>query len=204
MEFGLSAAFWAMLVLGWGGIWPNLSIITSTRGRVHRSIEQVPDAAVALVLGCAPTLTSGQNNVYFTARMTAAAELVAAGKVTRVVVSGGPLRATAAARPNDKSNEAKCMQQALIQLGVPAHCIDLDADGLRTRRSVDNLVGLTSRRTVTIVSQAFHTPRALYLAARVGFDAHAYNARSPHWSSARHLKLELREVCSRIRAFWER
>lgn len=201
------AALLATSLLGIGGIGPNLWILWTTRRRVHRNIDDVPQACVALVLGCAPKLTSGQDNVYFTERMAAAAELVAAGKVMRVVVSGGPLRKTTA-RTNGGTNEAECMQRALIELGVPAHLIDLDAHGVRTMRSVGNLVKSTERRSITVVSQAFHTPRAVYLAARAGLEAHAYNARSPHWtshwSSPRHLKIELREVLSRIRAFWER
>lgn len=192
-----------IFTLAFGFVWPNLWILWAGRGRIHDALPQVPACKVALVLGCAPKLTSGRDNFYFVARMVAAAQLVAAGKVERLLVSGGPLRPHAAVTTPHVS-EVDCMKKALIELGVKADMIDVDPLGLRTRLSLDRARTLSSDNVLMIVSQAFHTPRAVYLAHRVGLQAHAFNAQSPRFWSKRHLRVHVRELLSRTRAFWER
>jgi SanA protein len=190
-------------VFGLSLLWPNFWILWSARDRVYSETSRLPEASLVLVLGCAPKLTSGRANTYFSARVQAAAELVRCGKANRVLVSGGPLR------PSEQSlsataTEADCMKQALISLGVPSDMIDTDHLGLRTRFSVERVRMFSSCRRVVVVTQAFHAARAVYLAQRRGIRAHGFIAKSPKFWSKRHLKIELREVLSRSRAFWER
>jgi SanA protein len=166
-------------------------------------MDQVPSCEWILVLGCAPKLTSGVDNFYFTARVAATAQLVAAGKAHRVLVSGGPLRKPLTISEFEVNSEADYMKATLVELGIDAGAIEVDRQGLRTRLSVERALVALAPSGITIVSQGFHTPRAIYLAAGVGLRAHAYNAAEPPWSKSR-LKIELRELLSRVRAFWEK
>src|SRR5882724_10867301 len=55
---------------------------------VETSIARLPRNQVGLVLGCSPTLSSGQPNEFFRNRLRAAAELFHRGKVSFLLVSG--------------------------------------------------------------------------------------------------------------------
>jgi vancomycin permeability regulator SanA len=52
----------------------------AAQGRLLDDLAGVPDRPVALVLGCAPTLSNGRPNRYITARMRTAADLFHSGK----------------------------------------------------------------------------------------------------------------------------
>ena len=190
------------LVFAIGVGWPNVWIVWSTRKHVHTKLAGLPTSRHVLVLGCAPKLMSGSDNAYFVARMAATAHLCASGNVARVLVSGGPLRQPLVVGGVPVYSEADFMKAALVELGVDATAIEVDRRGVRTRSSIERVALISAAETWTIVSQSFHTPRAVYLARRHGVNAHAFNAPAPSWSKSR-LKVGMREVLSRMRAFWE-
>jgi SanA protein len=65
-------------------------VLRTTSERIYLTTEAVPQRRVALVLGTAP-LIQGRKNLYFEARMNAAAKLYASGKVEKLLVSGDKL-----------------------------------------------------------------------------------------------------------------
>jgi SanA protein len=137
-------------------------------GRMHRSLETLPETPVALVLGCSPRSAHGGPNFFFTTRITAAAALYKAGKVRALIVSGD--------NGSRHYDEPTAMKEALIAAGVPEDRIHCDYAGFRTLDSVVRANAVFGQHRFIIVSQQFHNERALFLARRHGLDAIAFNA----------------------------
>ncbi|MCP5020962.1 MAG: hypothetical protein GY930_04215, partial [bacterium] len=95
--------------------------------QVHTSADSVPKSPVGLVLGTSPTF-HGRPNLFYTARIEAAAELYLAGRVRGLIVSGDNSRT--------EYNEPDSMRADLIAAGVPAGFITCDYAGFRTLDSV--------------------------------------------------------------------
>lgn len=78
----------AVMVLAWCA--SAIAVYAASSGRVFDSvsIDAVPHRRAAVVMGCVRTLPNGLNNLYFSRRIDAAAELYKAGKVDCLVVSG--------------------------------------------------------------------------------------------------------------------
>lgn len=168
----------------------DLHVGRAARGRVYSDLARVPAGEVALVLGCSPYVVGGRQNLYFQARMEAAAELLAAGKVRYLLLSGD--------NRTMRYNEPEQMRRALRKLGVPEEAIYLDYAGRRTLDSVVRAREVFGLHHVTIVSQRFHNERALFLAAATGLDAVAYDAGPVRGVAA--LRTRGREVLARAKA----
>lgn len=142
-------------------------VASASRNRIFEHAGDVPEQALVLVLGCSPTFMGGLNG-YFYNRMDTAAELWRAGKVTAFVVSGD--------NSSHAYNEPEWMKAALVERGVPADRIVCDFAGLRTLDSVVRMKEIFGVSTMIIVSQAFHSERALAIARHEGMEAWAVNA----------------------------
>ncbi len=166
----------------------NLWIVGSVNARMYDRIEDIERRDVALLLGTSPYMIGGGDNPFFTHRIEAAADLFHAGKVRHIIVSGE-------SSPN--YNEPRAMRKALLKKGVPEAAITMDFAGLRTFDSVVRCQKIFQQQKVTIISQAFHNSRALFIADAYGLDAIAYNAAYPSEASSRTL---LREYLARPKA----
>ncbi len=78
----------AVMVLAWGASAIAVYAVSSERVFDGASIDAVPRQRAAVVMGCVRTLPNGLNNLYFSRRIDAAAELYKAGKVDCLIVSG--------------------------------------------------------------------------------------------------------------------
>ena len=90
------------------------------------------------------------------------------------------------------------MRDKLVKLGVPASAITMDFAGLRTLDSVVRAKKIFQQQKITIISQGFHNPRALWIANACGIDAIAYDAEFPKWSNK---KVIYREYLARLGAW---
>jgi SanA protein len=122
-------------------------------------VADVPSAPVALVLGAGP------GSLYFDYRLDAAAALYKAGKVRHLLVSGD------GASLDPLGSETALMVEGLRHRGIPAAAITRDDAGLRTLDSMARARKIFGLKSVVVVSQEFHLPRALYLARAWGLDA---------------------------------
>jgi len=159
----------AALVGGVALVFGAQTIPRRIRGQCYDDVTQVPSNRVGLVLGCTRYLRSGRPNVYFAHRIDAAAALHRAGKVELLLASG------ASRRPD--IDEAASMKEALIEQGVPAECVVCDPHGYRTIDSVLRAKRVYGQDRLTIISQAFHNHRAMYVAEHRGIEAIGFNAR---------------------------
>lgn len=146
----------------------NYWVIQSTKAQLYNDISKLPNNKVALVLGTNPKLGSGRTNLYFTTRMDAAALLYKNGKVKHFILSGDNGRKS--------YNEPEAMQAALIKRGVPEEAMTLDFAGFRTLDSVVRCREIFGQEKFTIISQAFHNSRAVFIADFYGMDVVAFNA----------------------------
>jgi SanA protein len=120
------------------------------------------------VLGTSAYTQEGESNPQFHGRIAAAAELYQLGKVKRLVLSG--------ANPDARYNEPKRMREALLQKGVPSEAMILDFAGDRTFDSIVRARSVHGLTRVTLITQKYHTYRALFLARKTGLQAVAYMA----------------------------
>jgi SanA protein len=124
-------------------------------------------------------------------RVERAAELWRAGKVDRIVASGGLLRWG--------HDEAEVMRRALIAAGVPEEAILTDNGGANTRATMVRASSVFGVREAIVVTQAFHMPRALFLASAAGIDATGLTADLHDWG-VQGRRSEAREMLARVKA----
>ena len=171
----------------------NLWIFLSTKNRVTEDAANLPNARVALVLGTSPNTISGGTNPYFTARMKAAADLYKIGKVSHILVSGD--------NGSPYYNEPEKMKSALIEdHGVPPEAITLDYAGFRTLDSIVRCKKVFGQNEVIIVTQSFHSYRALFISDYYDMNAWAYVAPA---STSGKIKVLFREYLARTLAVWD-
>lgn len=170
-------------------VWSDRRVASTAAPFLYDSVDALPKNTVGVVLGCAPYLPGGRNNLYFTHRIAAAAELFELGKVEYLLVSG------------DNStrfyNEPSQMRTALIEAGIPDERIVLDYAGFRTLDSMVRANKVFGLDHFTIISQRFHNERAVYIAHHFGARPVAFNARDvPGPAGA---KTRFREVFARFK-----
>src|SRR5919202_2465346 len=179
------AALAGLLVAG-----ANVLVMISARGRATDSVAELPHAQAALVLG-AFVEPDGRMSSMLADRVGQAATLWRAGKVERVLVSGDHHRWS--------YDEPDTMRKALLRAGVPARDIFTDHAGLNTWASMVRAKKVFGVRSAIVVTQAFHMPRALYLADAAGMRARGLTA-DLHEYGAEGTGSRLRELAARVKA----
>ena len=162
-------------------------VSASSQGFVHEELAAVKPAPVALLLGTNRKY-AGRPNPFYSARIKAATELFASGKVAGIIVSGDNRRAD--------YNEPAMMRADLVQAGVPGEFITMDLAGVRTLDSVVRARSVFQQKRVIVVSQRFHAQRAVFLARHFGLEAEAYSAAEPGWNWW--IRVRTREVFARV------
>ncbi len=186
---------WTVLLLTALGVvavvwWCDRVVRTHTAAYVHDRLADVPAHDVALVLGTSHRVRGGGPNPWFINRMRAAADLYHTGRVRHLLVSGDNAVAN--------YNEPQRMRDALIALGVDSGRIVMDHAGFRTFDSVVRAREVFGQERFIVVSQRFHTERAVYIAQRLGITAVGYNAADKEGST---LRMRLREKGARVKVF---
>jgi len=156
---------------------------------IYSTIDSIPEQKVGLLLGTNKYLKSGVENPYYQYRIDAAVELIRKGKIKYIIVSGDNRKIN--------YNEPVQMRNDLVQLGVDSCIIYLDYAGFRTLDSIIRAHKIFGQQKFTIISQAFHNQRAVFIARQKNIEAIAYNARDV--KMPRGLKVQIREIFARIK-----
>lgn len=166
----------------------NCNVDSAADGHIYSDIASVPHNRVALLLGTSPRNRNGGPNSYFTNRISTAASLFHAGKADYILASGD--------NHTLYYNEPIAMRDSLLARGVPADRIVLDYAGFRTLDSVVRAKEIFGCDSLTIISQADHSARALFLARNSGIEAIAVQAplRAGRWVR---IRMSLREWLAR-------
>lgn len=177
--------FFVGLVLG-----SNLWVVYSTKDELYTEQSQLPEHGIALVLGTSNRTSSGAPNLFFQKRIETAAALYHSGKIDQLLLSGD--------NSSQYYNEPVTMQKALIKLGVPESAITLDFAGLRTLDSIVRCKEIFGQNKITIITQPFHSYRALFISQYYGMDAVAVVADEPGFEYS--FKVRIREYMARTKA----
>ncbi len=139
-----------------------LPVQVETRGYIYASVADVPATQAALVLG-ASVYNNGTLSPVLEERVDKAIELYRAGKVQKILMTGD--------NTTLDHNEVEPVRKYLLAADIPAKDIFLDYAGVDTYSSMYRARDVFDVTSVTIVTQQFHLPRAVYIARRLGLDA---------------------------------
>jgi len=136
-------------------LFANLWVLSAAQGRFIIQPSQVPEGAVAIVLGVSEFRgKDGTPTFVYHPRLDAGAALARSGRLHALVVSGTP-------------EQADAMRDELVRRGVAIPIIR-DPHGLRTLDSVARAIARHPDRPLVFVSQGWHVDRALWQAERMG------------------------------------
>lgn len=129
---------------------------------VVSSVSDVPHTEVALVLGA--SVYRGSPSPILAERADTAVALYKAGRVSKILVTGdnGAL----------SYDEVTPVRKYLLDAGIPSQDIFLDHAGFDTYSSMYRAREVFLARSLTIVTQDFHLPRALWIARHLGLEAY--------------------------------
>ena len=144
-----------------------LYIVWATSSSIYTSINALPDTEVALVLGASVT-SEGMLSPILKERADEAIALYQAGKVKKILVTGD--NATLS------HDEVDPVGKYMVAQGIPKQDIFLDHAGFDTYSSMYRAKDVFDVTSMTIVSQPFHLPRAVYIAHALGLTAYGAGA----------------------------
>jgi vancomycin permeability regulator SanA len=166
----------------------NFRVTSYSGDRTYNSVESVPsEDRVAIVLG-ARVGDDGVASNTLNDRTVVSAELYLAGKVSKLLMSGG-------------NSEPEVMKKLAMRLGVAEGDIILDDQGLRTYESCVRAKQVFGVNKAMIVTQDYHIPRSIYLCQSLGIDSVAIDAKRRDYDGERYLWI--REYFSRVLAWFE-
>ncbi|WP_207513992.1 SanA/YdcF family protein [Longitalea luteola] len=169
----------------------NRIISDTAKGKLYTDIKTIPFNKTGLLLGTSKLLASGYPNLYYNYRIEAAVQLLRAGKIKYLVISGDNSR--------KEYSEPEDMRADLIAQGIDSSVIFLDYAGFRTFDSIVRLKEIFSQQSITVISQQFHNERALYMASREGIKAVGFNATDVN--ARQGMRVQLREKLARVKVF---
>ena len=169
----------------------NRWVINSTDAYVFTSETLIPSNDAGVVLGTSPYVTSGKASREFQGRVKAAAELYRLGKVRHLIVSG--------ANPDARYNEPRAMWRELVKAGVPETAITMDFAGFRTLDSIVRAHAIFGFSSFTVITQRYHSYRAVFLGKKLGMSVVAYCAPATADGSLG-LRHPPREIFARVKA----
>jgi vancomycin permeability regulator SanA len=148
----------ALLVVGAATVVTS-SVDSAVRGRIYSRPADAPSSPLALVLG-AEVYANGNPSPALVNRLDTSIQLYRAGKVQALLMSGG-----------HGNVETSAMRRYALAAGVPDGAIRLDDGGLRTLSSCQRARDVFHATRVTVISQAEHLTRAVYICDKLGLDA---------------------------------
>ncbi len=166
-----------------------ISMRMTTERYLYTSFDNVPHTDAAVVLGAA--VRRGQPTPVLEERAFTAAELYRKGKVSKILVTGDNSALT--------HDEVTPVRKYLIDAGIPAGDIFLDHAGFDTYSSMYRAREIFGAESVTVVTQDFHLPRAVYLARRMDMEAYGMTAQNAGVS----LKNYVREIPASVKALMD-
>lgn len=124
-------------------------------------------------------------------RVKTAVELYQNNRVKKIIMTGDHGR--------KDYDEVNYMRLYAEKMGVPPEDIFMDHAGFSTYDSIYRAKAVFQVDTAVVVTQAYHLPRALYAAGRLGIEASGVAADKHVYAGAK--LYELREVPARLKMF---
>jgi SanA protein len=155
----------AFLVSGW-----LISTYMEVRATpvTYSDPSAIPGDAEAVIVPGASVYRSGRLSPVLQERMEAALEATFERPGILLVLSGTTVP--------DGYSETRAMRDYALARGFPAEDLRIDDDGRSTFLTLLNARQRFGLDNVIIVSQSYHLPRSLYIARRLGLEAHGLRA----------------------------
>ena len=146
----------------------NWLVNTETTDRLYSNINQLPYNRVGLLLGTSRYSREGGVNDHYLLRIESARKLFDQGKIDYILISGD--------NSTPYYDEPTTIRRDLLKMGIPEERIYRDYAGFRTLDSIVRADSVFGEHRFTVISQAYHNKRAVYIAVNKGIDAIAFNA----------------------------
>jgi SanA protein len=171
----------------------NAYVLGTTRGQIVPGVGAAPERPTAIVLGNR-IFAGGIPGAELEERLALALALHRAGRARRLLVSGAA---------HGDYDEPAVMAAWLERRGVPLADILLDRGGHRTAATMADAAAW-GIRSALVCTQAYHLPRALYLARKAGIDALGVPAGGPGAAGGHTVtRVLVREILARAEAVVE-
>lgn len=172
----------------------NIYVTWSAHKYVLYDTKLLQPTYVCIVLG-AGLGEDGTMSDFFKDRLLTALELYRNKTVMRLLISGD--------HGSKDYNEVDAAKVFLLQNGVAPNDIFLDHAGFDTYDSMYRAKEIFGITEAIVVSQAFHLPRAIYIARKLGINATAIAADKTDYGNAKIGKLYFRETLAALKATLE-
>lgn len=154
---------------------------------IYHNASDIPQMPVAIVFG------AGIDTPELKDRVETAVELYKCGKVQKLLMTGD----------NGRSDydEPQAMKARAVKAGIPSQDVVCDYAGFRTYDSLYRARDIFDVQRAILVTQAYHLPRAIFIARRlgltvVGMDAAIRDYGAQSW-------FDLREVAAVEKAWFD-
>ncbi len=145
-----------------------ISMRISTDPFTRKNISDAPETQAAVILGA--SVVRGMPSPILAQRADTAIALYENGKASKILITGD-----SGALSHD---EVTPVRKYLLDAGIPSEDIFLDYAGFDTYSSVYRSREVFQAQSLTIVTQDFHLPRALWIARHLGLTAYGVVAGS--------------------------
>lgn len=149
-------------------MWSYYFIHTYSAKYCYSNLQQLPHEKVGIVLGTSKYVARGKHNEHYKRRIQATIELFRAQKIDYIIVSGD--------NSTSDYDEATTMRNDLLEAGIPFKNIYRDFAGFRTFDSMIRAQKVFGVQSCIVISQDFHTERAVFIARHFGIQAIGFSA----------------------------
>jgi SanA protein len=170
----------------------NVYIISASKKFRYDTANHLPRMHTAVILGAVVDSTGRLSNA-LEDRVLTGLKLYQKGNAKKLLLSGD--------HGQVNYDEVNSMRQYLLKKGVPPQDLFMDHAGFRTYDSMYRARDIFQVHDAIIVTQKFHLARAVYTARALGIDAVGINADRRWYPLSSRVKLHLREVLARVKAF---
>jgi vancomycin permeability regulator SanA len=163
------------VVLGFAVLLAAVAVPTAYIELATRRHVVTPEAAPAVPWGVvfgAGLAPGGEPSPILAERLETALLLWRNGRVERLLLTGNT---------DPYHDEIRSMRRYLTKGGVPERAISVDLEGVSTFDSCWRARGVFGVQRAILVTQAFHLPRAVFLARAAGIDAVGVRAGGGRW-----------------------
>ncbi len=175
------------------GLGPDLLILGTGRRYIVSPEEAAGlEADCILVLG-AGLMPDGSPSLMLGERIQTGVDLYQAGVAPKLLMSGDHSR--------DDHDEVNAMKDAAMARGVPSEDVFMDHAGFSTYDSFYRARDIFGVKKTVIVTQAYHLPRALWIARRMGLEAVGVACDTRRYPGQ--LYRDIREILARDKDFFK-
>ena len=172
---------------------PNIAMLAGSaddKPVFSDSDENSYDCILVLGAGLRP---DGTPSDMLADRLETAIKLYGEGYSDTILLSGD--------RSGDDYDEVSAMKAYCLERGVAEADIRCDNLGFSTYESIYNAAKTNEYESIIVVTQGYHLHRALYIADKMGFDAHGADAEIRRYRGQ--IVRDIREVLARAKDFYK-